>query len=1611
MTKRTRRNMEICEVAVDEPEKKKEDVLFEYLKDTNSRSRQVLNDIWVYYFYNNISMLIKNIKELARENNCENIICRRKPKNEKNGVDQYLVTLNINIKSAYEYFDKLLQSIKVAYDYSRHNFIMYINNMEYEQSDEQYYRLINMTTKSRKFILEDSVIEFDNHMNNIIDAFYIDEKAKYRIQKHKDIGRDDIIYKEKEKEMRKACKKMKLLYNNLENTRMCVSNTFRILGDLFRFKCRHFSENKKKNEYLACVNYYRALNYFKFNGYIMNQLSLLYAQTNPIKGLFFYILSLVSINPAPNRDALVMFLERVLKEGKCLVEKSMEEKKMAERAKWNKENGMSYNSGSNRISRNSYGYRNKENMYFSFKYYKHAIRDIYNNEEYTDYNGNNNNKYSHRGSIGRNRLRDKRYVGKNALADVDKELAEKELKLTLIQLYVSYFKIVRLLFSRIDMNKFEKKKNKLLYYINRYVKIQHYNNKGEDKLLFRSICIIIFTLLSIVLYTIVNKHDSTRSKDGFFFYGRVKISKYIYKNEQIYFSFLLIYDILLTCENLYYEFYSDYLSVFIYTLYWLNNEKKIKCVGLDELTPEDGKERMKLIRQYHEDYKKKAMYIDMSYIKKESSEASSRKSKHAENKAAPRYADKGSNVIPNANDTTNEDIDYTDIIQNIYDLLKNVKIKNEDKLKDSLLNYKLKEDFYVYPFLNALAFERFEKSMNGKEKESTVDDAGNKTAHEQKHGHKNTYVNRESIRPKNNVNPVRIRKRDSKEGGDDMERTDLEYASMPKKSFFDRENMYKERIKHTEKHNIREELYHEKSRLSGMSDMRAMDEWNYFNDPVLKNNGKNVYAFTDMDKSQDDHHNVCYEKVDASENVESDRNEESDSTKDKPHKGPSESDGTFSNLFDFYTQETNFVIPSKSIMGDEKLEELVREARFISLLQSERNARGQRGGGMNIFCQPLLSGNGSKKKQRTQEYENQEREYEQEEETEGKGQEYSEDGNTSDESDTLTDETENGILSSKEIPNEEIAEHFIYYSNDTSPNICWDLCEIDYEESVLYKKKKKEYDEKRKQSKDEDSREKMHEKEEAELHDDLSMDCKETDRNAKSSTLKDRKSSSKNSHHRKYLNSEGKRTYVSSSSKGKIYTSESKSFGYTSDTSNVSSSGSSDSCSSNSSSSSSGISDDECYRNKRSCHNNTNTDKRKDFYIHGKATNSSKEYPYKNLCSESEKKGNEMNYSGHYRNKNTNLRILQNNNSSYKFNNAGMYDNIYSCDDTWKAEQESSYTIKKNRNPVENEDLYRINNSSGNKGPSVEQNNCSKLKMGEEILQLLRSEVSNKNGSCGAEFPQNEENSMNVNKSSSELEKENSLMFSKKESHVYEKGDRDYSCTTPYNNELTSQDERMSTPVKRGCVMERSYGEDVLKCRIKRIYTDYILIDGMNVGGECIEDYKKKFNIFRIKMVLDYYKSHNANAIVKIIMPREFLIGWNLFLSNNKNKGMQMKSDDNRFNEDSCYGITDRNCSSHLFSEYMELTGNDLLFFKHLNILELLIIQPLSTYYVYCIEYINDYKSCFVTNSTMYKVHSSDVSDYIVPYTFFENEFIPRVQILSSQGKCEGNLKRECYRE
>ncbi|CXI35203.1 conserved Plasmodium protein, unknown function [Plasmodium berghei] len=736
-----RKDNKRCETNMTESDriirKKKEDNLFEMLRNNDVRSKSSLNLIWMDYFYHDIKNITNKIASFSNQSS------------KKEAYKKYMLAFNINVNDACIYFKDILINTFKIYDEIKLDYILYIKKHAQKTNNMLFLKYLYNINVFQEDI---SICPFscDNYTNNVVDKFY----ALYNNNSNYD-----------------ESKEIKRLYINLEICRKCICNTFKFLGDLFRYKYKFFNEDKKENEFNSYINYYRSLYYSRSNGYLFTQLSLLYTNTNPIKSLYFHFLSLISYRPSKSRDTVVIFMEQILDKKntaeailqfvKDVYQFSDESGESSESGEDQTENNSDHTCMNNKkikriIKKRSKSIshrrksRKRSHSYKNRKYNNSSIEndietcssiDIHSYSKnvagtYSSSSGsscsengndtcsrtkpfrsNTNKKSNHDciddGKNGKNGKNEHRRNGnsgeelttkqllrricnekkmdiskkKNKNKKINKKInikkngAYKELKETIVKFYISYFKIIKLLFSKIDMNKFEKKKNKFMYYTNKYVKIQYYN-KIDNDLIFKNIIVIVFTLLSMIIYIITNQYDIKRNKIDKFFYGNVDINKYIYKNEQIYFSFILIHEILLSCKYFYNNFYPKYLSIFIYIMYWIHNEPSLNNTHITKLDEQDNEEKNNLIKQYHEYYKKKATVDFCSNNNKKDGE----KKKYCKN-----------------NDQ--EYLKNGDIIHSIKDLIYSIKIKEDVKFDIRLLYYILDEDSCVHPFLNDLEFQ------------------------------------------------------------------------------------------------------------------------------------------------------------------------------------------------------------------------------------------------------------------------------------------------------------------------------------------------------------------------------------------------------------------------------------------------------------------------------------------------------------------------------------------------------------------------------------------------------------------------------------------------------------------------------------------------------------------------------------------------------------------------------------------------------------------------------------------------------------------------------------------------------------------------------------------
>ncbi|CAI7719706.1 tetratricopeptide repeat protein, putative [Plasmodium vivax] len=745
--------------------KKKEEILFEYIRHSNSKAIQLLNCIWLYCFYKNIKTLGKDVRELQN--------------GKGNGplLVKYLLTLRININDAYDYFQALLSTALKIYEEKKDEYILHLSKVEGRRND--YFGQAPLSdVHSGDAHLRDLSFGEDSHVNNAIDIFYARHSARGGEQSgDQSDGQSDGQSGDQSDGQRgdrgtSPRGEGETLHGRLEIARICVSNLFKILGDLHRYKCYFFEENKKKNEKKACLNYYKALGYYRYSGHLFNQLTLLYTGGNPIKCLFFYFLSLIAVKPAPNRDAVVMFMESVLSGGRGLASRLARLRGGSPgRNRIGGRDGSGGSGGSGRqgrcdsatstpcrgetsckLGRGIFYIKTKERHFLpSMKGSEDGAKEATHHQR-----GSHHDRMNPR--VAKKHTEVKKEGSTNSGERTSKENpAEKDLNEAIFNFYMSYFKIVKLLFSKINMNKFEKKKNKFIYYTNRYIKLQYYSRR-EDTLMLKNIIFIIFTLLSLVIHIVANQHEKGLKKQGlaeqglaeqglaeqgltkqglakqghtkqghtkqghtkqghtnqggFFFYGGVNVSKYVYKHEQIYFSFLLIHELLLSCEEFYTNFFPSYLSVFIYTLYWFRNEPSVWEVHVGTCTEEDNRERDHLVKQYHEDYRGKSVYGRRPARCERATlhPSAARRPPWGRSTGEPHSAKRGSYSQAVEDPCDDPQLAQNkDIIQSIKDLLIGIKVREEVPLNDnSLLRYKLGEDFCIYPFLSGLQFSSLE---------------------------------------------------------------------------------------------------------------------------------------------------------------------------------------------------------------------------------------------------------------------------------------------------------------------------------------------------------------------------------------------------------------------------------------------------------------------------------------------------------------------------------------------------------------------------------------------------------------------------------------------------------------------------------------------------------------------------------------------------------------------------------------------------------------------------------------------------------------------------------------------------------------------------------------
>ncbi|CRG99476.1 conserved Plasmodium protein, unknown function [Plasmodium relictum] len=1537
----------------DKKKKKKEDILFEFLRENNVKASQLLNSIWIYYFYHNIKTITKKIKDLQNENN------------NKSVLKKYLLTLSINIDDAFNYFQDILFHIKKAYDEKKYEYILYMSKI-IDKQNKYSIDAKSCNENECEQSLKDYTIEYDNYVNSIIDKFYSEENEK-NIEN----------------------KANQTLYNNLEIARICLSNTFKIFGDLFRYKSYFFKENKKKNEIKSCINYYKSLNYYKCSGHLFNQLSLLYINCNPIKCLFFYFLSLIAHNPAPNRDAVVMFMENILNERKKMG-------KLLEGLKGNKENNNNNNSNnnnsnnnnnnniSNKSGRNIYHIKNKDDNYLSFKDCKNKIKNIYLKEEKLEY-------------IKSHMLienLEEKFTSKNDYRNSnEKDLAEKELGETIINFYISYFKIIKLLFSKIDMNKFEKKKNKFIYYTNKYLKIQYYNKK-EDKLMLKNLILIIFTLLSIVLYVIISQHENKRNKNGFFFYGDININKYIYKNEQIYFSFLLIHEILLSCKYFYLNFYSQYLSVFIYMLYWINNEKNLKNLNLNKLNEEDDREKNSLIKQYHEDYKKKTTYICSNNLKD-----NKRKKVNIKEGDDLKKAD-----VKKSGEYTDSKFLYNDIIKSIKDLIYSLKIKKDIKMENSLLHYKLKEDFYIYPFLSALRFKKlriedevsenveFEKKIN-KNQMSVCDDSNEDDIVVLKKPLfvKSDTINGEIINEKDDSNKKLNCFNDLYEKSiinnnhvytpdNDFNKVDTENVdknnSLEYNIFKDNE-MFHSNIFDSNEESIQIENY-------------IIATKNINNDEEIEENVR-IIRFQSLIQNKDicDHENSFFEslckiylKSNIEKNVEKNENIKYEDlnclnfTKrlyDDYSCVLSTSNDIFENKFAAYNSN-NMNLHSLKIVNSDCANKNVENISYTPL--HEKTNKNKTNSTLNVSNENIDTTtnniNSNKYTNSSGITNNNNKNEIRDGEVNQNTNRYIFNNKYNDKLNRINENSENHTYDNTQVKNNEIelnnenTDHYINRNvniknesingiSKTNDNIC------NSENIRCF----------------------------------AVNDIKDNIDNRKSTFLYDYN----NCDHIKNGKEYGLKTYSD-----KMHLGFSKNYLYISNNLNA------------------------------------NNQKQDDLDAISNISKTKKMYNDSNILScydsninmfnNNDINNNNINKSNNNNNNNDNnncnINSIDNNNNINNSNNSNndnnYYDNNYYINNN-KDGNTNNIIINTLQNP---KDFVNDDIKSFNKNYKI-QSSFMLNKWNSFNYDLFEdSENITSSNNCIHNIDNNKDNS-NVDE---RLDKYNELIKKFcKENNFDENPNTDEinirsqtieniqnnnnnalinslkNANTSYNSLRIldiSKKSNINSPfnyiTKRNTNISNINNEDAIshnnnintsvqkqKCYLNDLLKKIIILDGKNIGTRYKDNYIKYFDIFRIKFALDYYR--DKEYTVKVIMPQEYLTYEKKNFENTKYHGSSYHSDNFKNNN------TDNGGNNEL-----RLTKNDLLFFQHLNILGCLIIQPLENYYNFCIEYMQKCNSCFVTNivfsSSNIKLFENqqtykNISSHIISYTFLADEFLP----------------------
>ncbi|GAW80328.1 hypothetical protein, conserved [Plasmodium gonderi] len=1530
--------------------KKKEDVLLEYLIDNNVKAIHLLDSIWMYYFYHNIKIITKNIKELQNGRGNKHIL-------KKN-----LQALRININDAYDYFQGILTNVVKIYNKKKNEYISYMIKVLDKRKGYSPHAYIYDENNDIIDLMKDPFGQED-YVNSVIDRFYTFENNK-------------------NKENNEKRNRNEKLHGNLEIIRICISNIFKILGDLGRYKFYFLRENKKRNEIKSCINYYKALNYYKYSGHLFNQLTLLYIEGNPIKCLFFYFLSLISVNPAPNRDTVVMFMKSILNERKKSLVKWLEglrntsSESTPRVAKCDKsgkdsasemEHEKSKRSCHSRDSQNNHSrneiksYHEENTVSSESRVSKHGMvstnnlgtsscklgrgiffiknisgnmlskrncsdnraEDFYRRDYKYDYvkmqmgrdsaGGkkeliSKNGIRSSRGKYGYERRKNEEEKVENEAnetneVEVEAERdVEREFKEAILNFYMSYFKIIKLLFSKIDMNKFEKKKNKFIYYTNRYVKLQYYSRK-EDKLMLKNIIFIIFTLLSLVVYVIVNQYENGRNKAGYFFYGNVNINKYVYKSEQIYFTFLLIYEILLSCKYFYNNFYSSYLSVFIYTLYWFRNEQNVQDVHMSNFNEEYNKEKQSLIKQYYEDYRRQTVYVCSNNVKN-GSEQSIRKEGRTNSKRERFLMKKkknynnysssaGNGSSNNKVMEENEDPKFVcnnDIVKNIKDLLCSIRLRKDVQVDNSLLQYTLKEDFHIYPFLSSLKFDKL-KTDEGK----AINERDDKV----------------NVHLFTNIVLASDEKLDIQDSSEETGRSKSE-VYFEKKMYQSNKQAANFEDSNEEDVVLLKNPLFVKAYNSSMNDKitnnkdDSCNSLNCYNDlyemSIMNCNNLNISELNNM--------NEDFVKIDNGFNNSFEQNNEDDTSARKYKRNDSFSSHSTEKE---HTKREESIVAMKNIENREHIEEMeerVRVMRFKSLIQSRENEEGDENHQFYNFFRKYFNFRCTEEKIDQNNPPNggdapflnsakQLHGYKPTKDSNvprGNQEEkcqikcpiiptFTHAESTIESGNSCTDSGNDLIMHSSEVPQAIDVTNVVgldYVLKNSTPDctslIGGEICKNEMVSCTINRS-------------------------------DIDVGVDGVDVADLDAAADDIKTESTTRNHRNQVRYRNARNFmyekeVHSEMHADVMEYEKDYFDYDmlENLNQIRSSAFSSTCD--------GIieTDQKCKHVLREKYNLSNDITKENFE------------------------------------------------SSFKKCSYDELDDSYSKKMTKSKERISridnipDYVVRMDVHMVREDDLVEL---------QMREDNLVELQMREDnLVELQMSKVQ------VSDSQMDDINSMGPTRGSSRSSRYSNPLLN-----------RMNNATNAYHKLIEHTSLYNEKSHKTVSCSEKS--EEYINSILKKI----IIIDGKNIGTRYQDNYIRYFDIFRIKVVLDYYKFKEYD--VKIVIPEEYII---------QGKNINTEENTNRL----YYHLHLKN--NRQYTEFI-LTKNDLLFFHHLHILGCLIIQPLENYYSFCIDLVQKWNSCFVTNVTIAelntKVHEhvhhplKNIAAHFISYTFLGDEFLP----------------------